>query len=235
MTILSAMQRAAMRLVGYSPSVFFSSSETFEAELVDLINEAAQDICATQDWQALTGVKTFTGDGVNEDFSIPSDYSRQLIDSDIQDLNNWAWGYCHLTDMNQFLYRKARGFEPYPGGWIIYGGQFHFSPAPASGQTATFPYISKNYAISADSTVKPEFTRDDDSFIIDGGERLLTLWLIWRWRENKKLDATGDQENFMKAMSEIGSRDRGSNVIRRNWSGLNRYNWVHAWPWQLGE
>lgn len=234
MSILQALQSASVRLVGRRPSVFFSSTDQFEQELVDLVNEAARDICATQDWQALTRVATFTGDSVQEDFDGPIDYQRQLIDADIQDLNNWAWGYCHMTDLNQFLYRKARGFEPYPGAWIIYGGQFHFSPAPGTGQTATFPYISKNYAVGSDGNAKDEFTRDDDTFIIDGGERLLTLWLIWRWRENKKLDATGDQENFVKAISELGSKDAGSRVIRRNWSGLNRYNWVYAWPGTLG-
>lgn len=234
MAILQALQSAALRLTGSRPSVFFSSTEQLEAELVDLINEAARDICATQDWQALTAVKTFTGDGTEETFPIPSDYQRMLLDADMQDLNNWAWGYGHVTDINQFLYRKARGFEPYPGAWIMYGGQFHFSPAPPTGQTATFPYISKNYAIDNDGVAKAEFTKDDDTFVIEGGERLLTLWLVWRWRENKKMDSTGDQENFVKAISELGSKDAGSRIIRRNWSGLNRYNWVHAWPWELG-
>lgn len=234
MTILQAMQSAAIRLVGHKPSVFFSSSDQFEAEIVDLVNEAAQDICATQDWQALTSIQTFTGDGVTNEFPIPSDYQRMLLDADMQDLDNWAWGYRHITDINTFLYREARGFEPFPGGWIMYGDKFRFSPSAPAGQTATFPYISKNYALNTDGSQKAQFTRDDDSFRIDGGERLLTLWLIWRWRENKKLDATGDQENFVKAISELGSKDRGSRVIRANYSGLNRYNWVHAWPWTLG-
>lgn len=232
MTILSAMQAASIRLVGYRPSVFFSSSQTFEQELVDLVNAGAKDICRSQDWQALTKTYSFTGDSDKEDFDGPADYGRQLIDADIQDLNNWAWGYFHLTNINEFLYRKARGFEPYPGAWIIYGGQFHFSPAPATGQSATFPYISKNYAVGNDGVSKAEFTKDDDSFVLP--EELLTLWLVWRWRENKKMDATGDQENFAKAFSEIAAKDAGSKIIRRNWSGLNRYNWVHAWPWELG-
>lgn len=234
MTILTAMKSAAMRLVGYSPSVFFSSQQKFEQEIIDLINEAATDILATNDWQAVTKIANITGDGATENFAFPSDYSRQLLDSDIQDLNDWAWGYRHITDINEFMWRRARGFEPSPGGWIIYGNEFHFSPAPASGQSASYPYISSNYAISADATVGPAFTKDDDSFILKGGERLLTLWLIWRWRENKKLDASGDMENFQKAFSELASKDAGSRVMRSNYSVLNRLNWVHAWPWELG-
>lgn len=234
MTILQALSSAKLRLVGERSSVFFSSTDQTDAELVDLINEAARDICATQDWQALTKVATFNGDSAQEDFNAPADYQRMLVDADIQDLNNWAWGYRHVGDINDFLWSKERGWGPYPGGWIIYGGQFHFSPAPSAGGTAVFPYISKNYAVGSDGVAKAEFTKDDDSFIIEGGERLLTLWLIWRWRENKKMDSTGDQENFVKAISELGAKDRGSRVIRRNYSGLNGYNWVHAWPGVLG-
>lgn len=234
MTILNAMQSASMKLVGYRPSVFFSSQNQFEQELVDLINEAAADIVATNDWQALTAIANINGDSVTEEFPFPTDYSRQLLDADIQDLNDWAWGYNHMSDINEFMYRRARGFEPYPGVWIIYGNKFHFSPAPATGQDASFPYISKNYARRQDGNVAESFSADDDSFVINGGERLLTLWLVWRWRENKKFDATGDMENFQKAFSELAAKDAGSSVIRRNWSGLNRLNWVHAWPWELG-
>src|SRR3546814_5464552 len=51
-----------------------------------------------------------------------------------------------------------------------------------------------------------------DTFLLP--ERLLTLGLVWRWRENKKLDATGDQEAFIKALDEYAAKDKGSRVIR---------------------
>src|SRR5690606_36932267 len=180
------MQSAAMRLVGQRPSVFFSSSEQTELELVDLINEAAIDIARYTDWQGLVSIANLTGDGVSEEFALPDGYDRMMLTADVQDLNNWVWGYRRADSIDQFLWMKARGWGPFPGTWIISDNKFQLYPAPAAGQLATFPYISKNYARGDDGTPKPEFTADTDTFAINGGERLLTLWLVWRWRENKK-------------------------------------------------
>jgi hypothetical protein len=231
MTILAAMQSAAIKLVGYRPSVFFSSQEQFEQEIVDLIKEAAADISKYNDWQSLVSVKNFVGDGVTESFDIPAGYDRMMLTASIQDPNNWVWGYNYAGSIDDFLWMKDRGWGPYPGVWTIYGDQFNFYPAPSGG--AQFPYITKYIAKGSDGSLKDSFTDDNDEFRIRDGERLLTLWLVWRWRENKKMDATGDMENFTKAIDELAAKDRGSRVYR---SGTSR-NWGNtriAWPYLLG-
>lgn len=211
MAILSAMQSAALRLIGRKPAVFFGASDQFEAEICDWANEVAQDIAKYQDWQALQRVMTLAGDGSSTEFNLPADYDRMLVNSSVQDLQNWVWGYFGFSDINSFLFEEARGFTPYPGGWIIYGNKLRFSPAPQGGG-ATFPYISNQWASGSDGTAKSAFTDDTDSFALP--ERLLTLGLVWRWRENKKLDASGDQEAFIKALDEYGSKDKGSQILR---------------------
>jgi hypothetical protein len=202
--------------------------------MVDLVNEVAKDICKYADWQALTKVYNVPVDGVTENFPLPDDYDRQLLVTDVQDLNNWVWGYQHVTNINDFLYQKARGFELLPGAWTIYNNQMQFWPAPTTGNTATFPYVSLNYAVpTTGGASAPEFTADTDNFIINGGERLLTLGLVWRWRENKKLDYTGDQEAFTMLIDQLAAKDKGSSVfrLRSRTRGLNTFP---AWPWQLG-
>lgn len=233
MSILSAMQSATIRLVGQKPAVFFTSSEQTELEIVDLVNEVAKDICRYADWQALTKVYNVPTDGVTEVFDLPDDYDRQLLVTDVQDLNNWVWGYEHISNLNDFLYRRARNFELTPGAWTIYQNKINFFPAPSAQNSATFPYISQNYAIGADNNGKPEFTADTDDFIIKGGNDLLTLGLIWRWRENKKLDYTGDQEQFTMALDQLAAKDKGTNVYRAR-SRSRRLNTHLAWPFELG-
>lgn len=218
--ILGALQSAAIRLLGQKPSTFFGApqSSVFEMEMTDLVNEVAQDICKYQDWQALTRIASLTGDGSSTTAELPEDYDRQTLSSDLQSAANWAWGFQHVTDLNQFIYNRDSGWGQWPGGWIIYGGQLQFQPAP-SGETQ-FPYISSNYAYGADGVLKPAFTADTDIFLLPA--RLLTLGLVWRWRENKKLDATGDQEAFIKALDEYAGKDKGSSIIRFN--GSRRWN-----------
>lgn len=233
MALLNALQSAAIRLVGRKPSVFFSSTEQFESEMVDLANEAASDITSYQDWNSLVSVANFTGDGTITSFDMPAGYDRMMLTAEVQDLANWVWGYQHVPSVNDFLIAQARELGPYPGIWCIFDDKFNFYPAPPAGQLASFPYINKNYALGSDGTQKAAFTKDDDEFRIPGGERLLTLWLVWRWRENKKLDATGDQENFVKAIDDLSAKDKGSRVYRSRPSRI-RGRFYYAWPGTLG-
>lgn len=232
MPILAALQSAAIRLMGQRPTVFFGSSQQFEQEIADLANEVAADVMKSHDWQALTAVHTLTGDGVTDEFDLPADYDRQLTVTDVQDSDYWLWGYQHVADVNDFLFWQGRGFLPSPGAWIIYGGKMRFTPAPPDGQEAVFPYVSRNYARdTATLQNKAAFTADTDQFLLP--DRLLTLGLVWRWREQKKLDFSGDQEAFAKAISEYAGRDKGSVMLRRT-SCPRLPGTYPAWPWELG-
>lgn len=225
MTVGSAMSKAALRVAGQRPTSFFGSNGQLAVELCDLVNEVAHDIIWYQDWQALIRAHTITGNGSNDSFPFPSDYLRMTNGAELQDLQSWFWGYGYYPDVDQFLRDQASGGLPSPGGWIIIQNRFNFAPAP-TGQ-ATFPYISKNYALSqGNNAPTSEFTRDGDSFVLP--ERLLTLGLVWRWREQKKLDFTGDQEAFVKALDEYAVADRGSRSIKRG-GGYGQFRNTAGW------
>ena len=229
--ILAALQSAAVRLLGQRPNAFFSATGQFEMELSDLINEVAQDVAKYRDWQALLQFATITGDGVATEFTPSADFDRMPSDLVMQDTNTWLWGYQRITDPGAFERLGATGFIGFPGGWTFYGDKLRFAPAPASGSVTTFPYITKNWARPQSGSDKAAFTADTDSFLLP--ERLLTLGLVWRWRENKKLDASGDQEAFVKALDEYAAKDGGSRVIRQNARRVFAGTYP-AWPWELG-
>lgn len=232
MTVLSAMQSAAVRLLGQKPDTFFGAAPNlvFQMELTDLVNEVATDIMKSNDWQALTRVHSLTGDGETAAFPLPDDYDRMLVRTELQDPTNWAWGYAQAADINTFLALEARDFNATPGAWIIYGDEMRFSPAPAG--DAQYPYVSKYYARdTATLQTKAAFTADADECLLP--ERLLTLGLVWRWRENKKLDYSGDQEAFTKAIGEYAAKDKGSRSFRRS-GGRSMRGTYPAWPGTLG-
>lgn len=232
MTVLSAVQSAAIRVIGRKPSSIYSASDTFALEMADLANEVAADIAKSHDWQALIKVHTLTGDGATDAFSLPSDYARMLIRSDILDTENFAWGFTRVLDINDFLWIKQRELQALPGSWILYGNQFQFVPPPAAGAEAEFPYIDKNYAQAAPAgTLKPAFTADTDVFRLS--ERLLTLGLVWKWRQNKRLDSGDDEANFAKAFAEESGRDKGARIYT---TGPARFpaSVTLAYPFPLG-
>lgn len=228
--ILPALQSAARRVAGVTPNIFFGSNNTLEGELCDLINEVARDVLASHDWQGLTKIHTITADGVAETFPKPDDYERMILVSDIQNTQSWFWGYYHAESINEFITLQDSGWVAFPGAWLLMQDVFTFTPAPTG--EAKFPYVSKNYAVDAATLAsKPEFNNDTDSFVLP--LRLLTLGLVWRWREQKKLDFTGDQESYLKALSEECAKDKGSRVIRRSGRRYIRGTYP-GWPWPLG-
>lgn len=231
MTVLAALQSAAIRLMGRKPGTFFGSTGNLELELCDLVNEVATDIAKYHDWQALTRIATITGDGSTSEFDLPDDYDRFTLTGAMQDGASWAWGYRHYLSLDGFLFDELRGFNAAPGGWIIYGDMIRFSPAPSASAQARFPYITSNVVRDFSTATKAAFTKDDDAFLLP--ERLLTLGLIWRWRENKGLSGAGDQEAFVKALDEYAAKDAGPTVIRRN-SARGFGNTHPAYPWELG-
>lgn len=231
MTVLSACQSAAIRIVGRKPDSVYSGADKFALEMADLANEVAADIAKTNDWQALIKVHTITGDGTTDAFPLPSDYARMLVKSDILDATNFAWGYTRILDINDWLWIKERGLQALPGSWILYGNQFQFVPPPPNGATAVFPYVDKRYAADTDGSPKDAFTADTDTFRLS--ERLLTLGLVWRWRQNKRLDSGEDEANFSKAFAEEAGRDKGSRIVR---TGPARFpgDVTLAYPYPLG-
>lgn len=233
MTVLSACQSAIMRLVGEKPPAVVSSQDTMNVEIVALAQEAAVDIMKSHDWQALTEFYTITGDGEATSFPFPEDYDRQAQATGLYDPDNWAWGYTHVTDYGEWI-RYQDGLDGIitPGVWTIRKNQFHFLPTPGPSTRATFVYISNYIFTGQNGSPKKEITRDDDQFVLD--DRLLTLALIWRWKELKEMDYGEDMRNYDIALSQAMARDKGSRVIRRNQSPIDRLNPVPAWPWGLG-
>jgi hypothetical protein len=227
--ILGALQSAAIALVGRKPAQFFGSTELFETELADLINEVAEDIARYQDWQVLQAVATLSGDATTTDFDLPADYSRMMKAASVRPDGAHLWGFFRYDNLDQFLTDQGAGFRGAPGGWIITGGKMRFNPAPRG--ATLFPYIRGTWAVAANGTRKRAFDADTDTF--DLPERLLKLALIWRWRENKKLDASGDQEAFVKALDEYAFSDGGSRVYR--YRGRSSFPGTRpAWPGVLG-
>jgi hypothetical protein len=222
MAILDAMQKASIRLIGQKPGTFFGAvqSSVFALEITDLVNEVAEDIAQYQDWQKLIKFATINGTGATA-YPLPDDYGRQMIFSDMQDTEHWFWGFRRYIDINEFTFAQRRGTIPYPGGWIIFGDQIQFAPVSPAGAVATYPYVTRNWAADTAGTPKNQFSADTDTFALP--ERLLTLGLVWRWRDQKKLDCTGDQEAFAKAIEEYGAKDTGSRVIRFNRTRRHHY------------
>ncbi|GAA3099179.1 hypothetical protein GCM10010520_50750 [Rhizobium viscosum] len=101
MTILSACQSAAVRLVGHKPTTIFSSQKKLELQLADLVQEAAVDIAKAFEWQALMVLAEHQGDGSKIAFDFPAGFDRMPVKGNI-----------HSATWQQSGYRPARDRDP---------------------------------------------------------------------------------------------------------------------------
>lgn len=207
MTILSACQSAAVRLVGRRPTTIFSATGQLEIELAELSNEVAADILKAHEWQKFKILKTYTGDGATIAFDLPTDYDRMLVNGKVHSSSFLTAAYSHVKDENEWLYVNDWAPTGFPGYWILLGGKMNIYPAMSSAETARFYYIS-NLVVSGN---KAAFSADNDTFLLP--ERLITLGLIWRWRAQKRLEYAEDLQNYGIALSQEIGLDKGARVL----------------------
>jgi len=231
MAVLDAIRSAVLMTTGTRLTEVFSAGDQVGMEMADLANEVAADIAASHQWQGLQKIGTLVGDGIRTAFDKPADYDRMLILSGMQSQSSPFWDYEHVKSIDEWIARLNGGFTTGRNGWIMFGDQFQFNPAPTG--TALYPYISSYWARSAAGEAKAGFAADDDEFVLP--ERLMKLGLIWRWREMKGLEYAEDMASYEAALSQHQTRDAGpAHIIRRSMIG-RELNTSRAWPWVLGE
>ncbi|WP_336947222.1 hypothetical protein [Asaia sp. HN010] len=211
MTILACFRSASKRLLAQDQTSLFTGTSAFQLKMQEIFADAARDLAQDQDWRALTRLCQLPSDGQTQDFDLPDDYGRMLINGAVQSVV-WSVYYEAMPDLNEWLLIKDFIPSDIPGYWNISGGQMHLIPAPASEDVPQFWYITKNIVTAIDGTGKTSFERDDDSFALD--EPLLTLSAIWRWKQAEGLDYQEDMQNYEIRKSQLGTKDKGSTVIR---------------------
>lgn len=226
MTVLSVIQ-GATKVIGLTvPTAVMASTDRTMVELAALANEMADRIAKAHEWQLLRTIATYTGNGIIEDFNLPSDYDRmgtanQVWSSSLQaPLTAW-------TDLDAWLGMDVQNIDMLFGAWIIYGGQIHIKSALANLATAKHWYQSNLIITPATPGLNiTAFAADGDTFRLN--ERLLRLAMIWQWKANKGRPYGEDLDNYEEAKEKLIVADKGSRVLtmgrrRRHWDGATPF------------
>ena len=180
-------------------------------EMQAIVNEMAQQIAESYDWQALKSVLIVTGDGTAESFDLPSDFDR--IEEDANLRSTWTIGTLfQVQSTDEWLRDEIQDFGAIANKWIIYGDQMHFRPAPPNDGEAKCFYIRNTIVKDTDDSPKASFTADTDNFVLS--ERLLKLGIIWRWKAHKSLDYAEELADFEAAKERLILRDAGPKMIK---------------------
>lgn len=227
MTTLSVIQDACTSGIALEkPTSVFGSSTREHIELASLINEAGYMIADAHEWQTLNRIATITGDGTDEDFILPTDFSRMLDKSQLWS-SSLETPLTPISDRDEWLGLDVQSFDFVINAWIIYGNEVHIKPALTAGVTVKYFYQSHHWARSAAPANIDQFSADTDTFRLS--ERLLKLALIYKWREMKGLPYAENMADYQDLLSKLIARDKGSRIIRIGKATMPR-DAVFAYP-----
>ncbi len=211
MTILSVVQNVCLAVGLTRPDVVMTSQDREMLEMVRLANEVAIQIRDAEfDWQALTEVYSFTGDGTAEAFSMPLGYQRMPTKGRIWS-SRWSWEIQKIGSIDDWLELISVPIQPMTGQWIIYGDEMHILPVMESTETVRYPFISNLIVKPLAGANQARFVADTDTFRLS--EHALELGMIWAYRSQKGVASDDDETNFNKALYTAMNNDKGSKPV----------------------
>lgn len=205
MTLLSIVKDAADAIGLPRPTAVYSSTDQQVRTLLALSNRGGKALLDRYPWSVAIREATFTS-----------------LAAELQGVvTTIAPGFKSLlneTIWNRSATRPAGG-PVSPGQWQAYkaeniagpwdryriqAGSLYIIPAPAAGQTFAFEYVSSYWCASSGGTGQAAWAADTDTGLLD--EELLTLDLIWRFKQAKGLDYGEDFRTFeMRAVNAMGT------------------------------
>ena len=141
MSLLTVVQDVCAAVGVARPLSVFSAlnSNRTMFEMLARANEVAQSIAYnTREWNVLKKSATLVGDGVivppatimtgTEAFSLPADFKRMLLTSQVWRSTLAMQPMVFYPDTDEWLQRRALNYTTGWGEWTIYGGQMHIWP-----------------------------------------------------------------------------------------------------------
>lgn len=201
MNALEIVQEACRR-VGFPVSnTAASSTDPQITQMLSLLNEEGRDLSSRHDWTNLQTEATFTSVAASTQgaLSALAPGFRRFISETLWNRSQQREAPGPITP-RQYQRLKSGLASLVDPAWYVRGGNLVLEPAPAAGQSYSFEYIDKRWAVANDGTRKEQFTRDEDTHLLD--DDALLLGLIWRWRQAKGLEYA---EDFTKAERKVAA------------------------------
>jgi hypothetical protein len=212
MSLLEVVQDVCEVVGVERPTTVFgqiSSNRTMQ-EMLACANEIAQRIAGdTREWTQMKAVGTFTGPG--QQYNPPVDFKRLLLTTEFWRSNQTLYPMRFVSDLNEWIQRRARNYTDSRGEWIYHTGKFSLWPPLEPADTATFSYLAKNCIFLFSGGVGDRFTQDGDQFILE--ERLLKLGMVFQWKMNKGSPYAEDMGTWFDALAMAFGTNKPSPII----------------------
>lgn len=184
---------------------------TSTAQMVEMARQEAKSLANRHDWSGIVFPWQFTSTANQSQYgALPDDFARFTFAGGIYG----PWGRINGPTANRDWSRLTsfpQVQSALNGSYRVFGGGLQIYPAPASGQSYRFDYVSKQIYTAADGTPKDTWTIDTDVCAIP--EDLIVLGVIWRWLQFKGLDYGEALRNAELEFAKLAGNDGGGRNI----------------------
>lgn len=212
MTLLSAVNDAQRLLSLAVTSAIVSDGQETQNLLFALAKAEAAELLERDeyDFPALRRTKTFTmttsatlqSSGKPTDFqrAVPETFWNRTQHKKIMGpLNDQEWAIANGSSVSSATWQSAM---------FRYDG-LHIYPAPSAADTGAYDYIINTpVQATGGGAYKTNFTVDTDVYLLD--DRVLTLGVVWRYKQAKGREYAEDLKNYEMALAAKVRSDRGA-------------------------
>lgn len=215
MSLLTIIQDVANSVGITSPSVVVTATDTNILTLLSLANRSGKEMAKAYEWQELrTYSGTITTTGTIAQGTIQAQFGAgfdRISNQTLWDTSSRLPidGPVTIQQWQQYLASNVVG-PPYQ--FIFTGNQFLIGPtAIAAGHVLTCFFQSKYWCQSAAGAGQVAWTADTDTGVIP--EELLTLDLIWRWKQKNGLAYAEDMETAQRQFDTYTAQNTPARVL----------------------
>lgn len=225
MTIATVCRSVARRVQVTVPLSFVGSTDATAALLLEILDEAADDLVRRHPWQRLRKEHTFTTVAASaQTDGIPADFSWIVPDT--------AWnrtqqrplhGPAHPVDWQRW---ESTVTGVIHDRFILRGGVFLVLPAPPADETFSYEYVTTKVWQDSNEVAAATYSADTDSFLLP--EPLLILAMKWRYKRDKGLDYAEDFQEAEKILLQHEATEAGAGTV--DMAGMRRHDTQLAAP-----
>ena len=212
MSLLTIVQKAAVRCGITAPSSAISNADPMVQQLIALAQDEGDESSVNYDWRNLKIPCQFTGDGTSTLFGLPSDFDRWPTQASMYSSSYPLIPLLGPISDEELIAMQARPVFPVRPFWNMLGGSLQVWPALQSGEVVSSQYRSNAWILDADGvTRKAAWIADTDTPLIR--ERIIVAGVIWRWKKAKGLDYAEEMKTWGQILEVESAHDRGNRTV----------------------
>lgn len=225
MSLLTMIQSATEDLGITSPSSVIGNTDAGVKQLLRIANREGKSLASNYDWQEMIRENSFTlvsgrnQGALNGTVITDSDYDYMISET----LWNQTTDQPIVGPTNGRDWQVLQNFTitgPFER-YRILDGNLLIDPAPSGGDTIQFEYMSTSWCESSGGTGQSAWAADTDVGKLN--EDLMTLGIIWRWRQRKGLDYAEDLAEYERQVLNAQTRNKSAKTLSLNGRAFQRF------------